>query len=822
MNRKSLFGLRAAVAAAVALAEIVVAASAYPQSQDVGQQRCLTTLAKRGEKVALRQGKEIRHCLRAAARGKLAPGSSTQACLGADTRAKVAKSRIKTEVSETKLCNPPPDFGYTDAINVNSASTHGPLGIALKMLGWDINQTVLSGDGGHCQAALVKDFNRLMIAELKHYRSCLKKQLANGGISSRAALQLCFDSIKASGASTITSARTRLSEDLTKRCSVMGYANAFPGVCAGASEVVPCLNTQVDCSVCRILVEGSDAGVDCDAFDDGIGNDSCDTNYPQAFRNMMALPIDGQTYYVSASDPCASNSNDGLAPDCATPGSGPWVDLSPLWTSGQRILWPGDAVALRVGADYLIIEGIEIRGCNMVCMLMKEGSEHVVFRNNTVVGGGEDGIKASRSRNILIIGNEFTSFHNEAVDVWGSNNYWLVDNSFHDNDVSWREPRSAVWTKGGSANIHFSNNRFFDLDVANHALMLGGCCWQNWDDSGGLVQSGGQWRAQPVARQVYAVGNSFESISTVYSAGALNPAALAVTGCHDCQAVENSIVDCDEGVSIESTKANHQPCFAGAVCGPNNENCDCFYEVPPKNVLLSGNFVQAIRKTPENSGASRLYNVFNYGGDYVSELGISVDANSYCVDPLVSLSLGTSGIVGFPAWQAAGFDPQSALLDEADCAFPVSPFSGVSPWGIVESYRSINSGRLLNSHGQELWLIIWWQGIQPDEATMDFSVLDDLVTTLEGLGVEISFKLETGQGHWGVEPLPPGVTYGGSMPPKDLGRYYDWVYAVARRYRGRVRAYAIENEVAATSYWAASWADYVPVLARGVSRDSCS
>jgi hypothetical protein len=73
---------------------------------------------------------------------------------------------------------------------------------------------------------------------------------------------------------------------------------------------------------------------------------------------------------------------------------------------------------------------------------------------------------------------------------------------------------------------------------------------------------------------------------------------------------------------------------------------------------------------------------------------------------------------------------------------------------------------------------------------------DDIVDRASGTGMHLMLRLDTSP-RWA---LPPGATDGLS-PPVTYDDYFDFVSAVATRYRGRVAAYQIWNEPNLTSEW---------------------
>ncbi|NOX63246.1 MAG: hypothetical protein GXP42_15070, partial [Chloroflexi bacterium] len=130
-------------------------------------------------------------------------------------------------------------------------------------------------------------------------------------------------------------------------------------------------------------------------------------------------------------------------------------------------------------------------------------------------------------------------------------------------------------------------------------------------------------------------------------------------------------------------------------------------------------------------------------------------------------------------------------------------------FGVVitgETFYEFDCSRVQSIGAQAIWLALPWQAVEPQQDVWTFDAVDAVVDQAEECSIDLSLKLVTGQGHWGVGYKTSA--YGGSQPPNNLIDYANWVETVAARYRGRVRAYAIENEVNAPAYWAGTLAEY--------------
>ena len=247
------------------------------------------------------------------------------------------------------------------------------------------------------------------------------------------------------------------------------------------------------------------------------------------------------------------------------------------------------------GGSYTSLEGFDIRCYVPVCMTVWDANtaDHLIVYNNRISEAYEDGIKTTvDSSNILIYRNEFFNIagEGESIDAFGVENAWIIQNEFHSDNLNIRDSGSVSWSKGGANNVNYIENYFHDLTVKNHALILGGCCWNNW---------GGVAGVDPVATNVNAIRNTFERITlegTYRYKG-----AIGVEGCHDCTIEGNILKDVDVAIGVHATIDGNE-------------------RVGTKNLVIKNNFEEEV-----NTGR-----VLNLHED--SKGGLSIEGNEYCVE----------------------------------------------------------------------------------------------------------------------------------------------------------------------------------------------
>ena len=88
------------------------------------------------------------------------------------------------------------------------------------------------------------------------------------------------------------------------------------------------------------------------------------------------------------------------------------------------------------------------------------------------------------------------------------------------------------------------------------------------------------------------------------------------------------------------------------------------------------------------------------------------------------------------------------------------------------------------------------QMTDPNSGTSTWAKYDDIVDRATALGMDVILRLDTSP-RWALPPDAPD----GLGPPINESDYWDFVAAVAARYRGRVAAYQIWNEPNLNSEW---------------------
>jgi hypothetical protein len=254
---------------AVASAFAIVVGSAAGAQESTQQQKCINAINKDAGKVAQTQGKENAACVKAGTKAAVAAN-----CPTADSKGKVAKATGKTTADETKNCIAPlPDFGYTSAATANSAAQAKELALLSDTYGGTDLSSVISTDKliGGCQSTVTKDVEKIAFFFHGDYVGC-KKTALKGGASAASALEAC---IGGDLKQKVQGAGTKLGADITKKCTGVTQATAFPGSCSAAADLGACLTAAAKCRMCQAINAEDGINANCDLVDNGAADSSC-------------------------------------------------------------------------------------------------------------------------------------------------------------------------------------------------------------------------------------------------------------------------------------------------------------------------------------------------------------------------------------------------------------------------------------------------------------------------------------------------------------------------------------------------------------------
>lgn len=260
------------------------------------EQKCLDTYLNKMRLVSAARNKENRRCIKSALKGKPPGAGDVDGCLDLDPRGKVAKKIDKafdaTEIPNGKcdpvVGTPVPAVGHIFSDSGTGADAHvaGAVALARGIFDDPIFEGPLNASGsGKCQDRLFQRAHQIFDAKMKEFRKCAKAGMKAGTIVDNATLEaVCMSSPGIPDPKNkIQKKIDKLTAAISQLCLVGPFgpipvAIGTPGECAGEAswaDAAACLERLVECKVCRTLNVANNTSRDCDLFDDGLPNDSC-------------------------------------------------------------------------------------------------------------------------------------------------------------------------------------------------------------------------------------------------------------------------------------------------------------------------------------------------------------------------------------------------------------------------------------------------------------------------------------------------------------------------------------------------------------------
>jgi hypothetical protein len=218
------------------------------------------------------------------------------------------------------------------------------------------------------------------------------------------------------------------------------------------------------------------------------------------------------------------------------------TEEAPIWVGGEpgqeKPVIQGGANALQLSnASYVILHDLEITGQTANGLNIDDGGDatdpahHLIFRDllirNIGSGGNQDCLKLSGVDDYVVLDSEFIGCSGgSAIDQVGCHDGLVARNLFSDLGGN------GVQTKGGSARIRITRNRF--MNAGERAVNLGGSTGFEFFRP---ALSSSEPNAE--ARDIQVVANFFF--------GGISP--IAFVGCVDCLAANNTLLNPERWVA---------------------------------------------------------------------------------------------------------------------------------------------------------------------------------------------------------------------------------------------------------------------------------
>jgi len=254
-----------------------LAAEARAQIQTSDQRACILAMNRAAQSIGAEQRLQVLTCIANAQAGLLPPGLSVAECVASPT-GKLQQVIAAASDAELRTCLETPDFGYASAQDVSDAILDSEIQLASEIFGYENAESILplvDRAGSRCQAAVAKDYRRLVAERYRTFITCKTDGLREGRITSAEQLEGCFDAVQEDADGRIQKAFLKLAKDVVKRCAAVDVPTAFPGVCGDSPDFLTCIQERVSCRTCIALNVVDGLNEPCDVLDNGEVDRSC-------------------------------------------------------------------------------------------------------------------------------------------------------------------------------------------------------------------------------------------------------------------------------------------------------------------------------------------------------------------------------------------------------------------------------------------------------------------------------------------------------------------------------------------------------------------
>lgn len=270
------------ILAVLALLDGSVLAAESPEAM-----KCIKLLDKGMFKIAGLQLKEVSGCLKEFAADPVA-NPDPDGCAFPNLKVQEATTEL-LEKAEVVCAGPGmPTLGGPDAL-LSPAIEGATLSASLTsvLIGHYLAGDAVTcseapaEDGCKCQNALLGATGKLVASYAKLFHSCKQRGLKDGSIADEVQLAACLsDPAKLDPKSKLTSVVGKLGKAIAKKCPATVTDPLPGGYCSGLNgdALRDCIDDWTRCTLCHAVSGANQIGVDCDVFDDGLDNATCDSN----------------------------------------------------------------------------------------------------------------------------------------------------------------------------------------------------------------------------------------------------------------------------------------------------------------------------------------------------------------------------------------------------------------------------------------------------------------------------------------------------------------------------------------------------------------
>lgn len=306
--------MRQRVACALTMAVVmclVVGAGRSDAQVGNADRACMNAYTKGLARVGKAHGKIVRQCTNMFAAGRLV-GQTPEQCIASDPKGKLTSTGQKELSKITAKCGGDlPDFGVGPigtsigrAVLTQFGLVHGSIGPNLD------NYLIANARDARCQSRVITALLKCQEMRQNEYRKCQSLGLRNGAITDGASLAAeCLGTGFASQPDPKGRIASRCGDKVRaaveKHCADSDLTLTF-AACGkpDAASTSSCLARTTACQLCSMLNDSGAVERDCDEFDDGIDNGSCEAECGDGLVHNAESCDDGNT---DPEDGCSEN-----------------------------------------------------------------------------------------------------------------------------------------------------------------------------------------------------------------------------------------------------------------------------------------------------------------------------------------------------------------------------------------------------------------------------------------------------------------------------------------------------------------------------------
>lgn len=244
---------------------------------------CINAFTKGLARVGKAHGKIVRSCTNQFSKGKLISQTPEQ-CIASDPKGKLTKTGQKEIEKITAKCGGElPDFGVGPIVPSIGRAVFTQFGLVHGSIGPNLdNNLIANAHDARCQAKVTAALLQCQEMRQGEYRKCQSLGLRNGAITDAASLATECLGVGSAGqpdpkGRIESRCGAKLLATVARHCDGSDLTQTFAS-CGESSfaATASCLSRETACQLCSMLNDTGAVERNCDLFDDGIDNGSCE------------------------------------------------------------------------------------------------------------------------------------------------------------------------------------------------------------------------------------------------------------------------------------------------------------------------------------------------------------------------------------------------------------------------------------------------------------------------------------------------------------------------------------------------------------------